>query len=79
MPRLKASQMSSNYTSDGTWCPGCGLHRHVYGQHRADCTAGHHGHHMTEPCTERCLSTTVVHTGDNPLHDGPDTRASPNP
>ena len=82
MPRLKGAQMGGQWFNDGSWCPGCGLHAKVTGAHRADCTRGHHGHVMTEPCTDRCeQSTTVVHTVDNPeaLHHGPDTRASPNP
>lgn len=38
MPALKAHQMHINHLVDDTWCPGCGLHHHVTGQHRPDCT-----------------------------------------
>lgn len=38
MPALAAHQMTSNYVIDGAWCPGCGLHHHVTGEHRATCT-----------------------------------------
>lgn len=39
MPALLARQMSANHLIDTAWCPGCGLHHHVYGEHRPDCTA----------------------------------------
>lgn len=39
MPALVAHQMAVNHVIDGAWCPGCGLHNHVTGQHRPDCTA----------------------------------------
>ena len=40
MPALVAHQMFINHhVVDGAWCSGCGLHAHVTGQHRPDCTA----------------------------------------
>ena len=73
MPRIKASQMTGNYLVDNAWCPGCGLHAHVHGEHSATCTRGHHGHVHNEPCTDRCdpdararrQSPTVMHSVDN--------------
>ena len=77
MPRITAQKMRANHTVSTDWCPGCGLHHHTTGEHRGDCTAGHHGHHMSEPCTDRC----VINTVDNPCaqHAGPDTPGGPNP
>lgn len=46
MPPLLAHQMASNFLADDTWCPGCGLHHHVHGEHRPDCT--------TEPSPLQC-------------------------
>lgn len=39
MPKLTGVGMAGNHSVDGAWCTGCGLHRQVTGEHRADCTA----------------------------------------
>ena len=67
MPALKAHQMHISHVVDDAWCSGCGLHRHVTGVHRADCTAvplpdtwcpqckyhpAVHGHHRAS-CTQK--------------------------
>lgn len=30
--------MGVNHIVDPAWCSGCGLHHHVIGEHRDDCT-----------------------------------------
>lgn len=39
MPALVAHQMNSNHIVGDVWCPGCGLHAHIHGEHRPTCTA----------------------------------------
>lgn len=39
MPALKARQMAVSHIVDDAWCPGCGLHAAIHGEHRPDCTA----------------------------------------
>lgn len=39
MPALKAHQTYVNHVVDEAWCPGCGLHHAVTGEHRPDCTS----------------------------------------
>lgn len=39
MPKLRGVGMSGNRKPTTDYCPGCGLHRHVTGEHRPDCTA----------------------------------------
>jgi hypothetical protein len=39
MPALTGKGMRGNHVSGRGWCSGCGLHHHVTGQHRGDCTA----------------------------------------
>ncbi|ABE67306.1 hypothetical protein SEA_PINKYOSHI_48 [Mycobacterium phage PinkYoshi] len=52
MPALTAKQMATNFAIDDAWCPGCGLHRHVHGEHRADCT--------TEPAPLMCADCDEI-------------------
>lgn len=65
MPRLKANQLGVNWQHDGAWCPGCGLHRHVTGTHRADCTS-------TPPPCGHCRYYPAVHGEHRP--DCPEER-----
>lgn len=69
MPTLQAHQMNSNFLIDDAWCPGCGLHHHVHGEHRPDCT--------TEPAPllcETCGALRLPSERGKPWRYDPNTR-----
>lgn len=68
MPALSGAQMGSNHRITGDWCPGCGLHHAVTGEHRADCTT------LPPACTH-CRYHPSVHGTHR--HDCPHHRKAP--
>lgn len=58
MPAITPQQMRANHLVDDAWCPGCGLHHHVHGEHRADCTA--------EPAPRLCEDCDAIRLPSEP-------------